>query len=432
MERLMQYIWQHRLWPLADMTTVDGQRVSVIDPGRLNTDAGPDFFNAKLTIGGQMWAGDVEIHVRATDWYRHKHQDDKAYDSVVLHVVGKDDGKVTRSDGRVIPQLRMNCAPDFHEHYRRLVADAATGLPCYRELETLPSIHLHSWLDSLAYERLYAKTERIEKYLGHFAGDWESTCFVTLARALGFGTNSEPFERLALSLPLRILGKHSDSPLSIEALLFGQAGLLDTVPETDPYITLLKREYSFLSRKFSLPAPGRLGWKMARMRPANFPHRRIAFLALMALGGFRLMSRITDLRSLDDVPGLFNAELIGYWSSHYTFNSTLDAPQATALGRNAVNVLTINAVIPLLHAYGTITGNTPMADLAVDMLHRLRAESNSVVALFIRHGVKCDDAFTSQALIQLRREYCEPRKCLYCRIGHRMLSGRVKNSRSAT
>ena len=166
---------------------------------------------------------------------------------------------------------------------------------------------------------------------------------------------------------------------------------------------------------------------MARMRPANFPHRRIAFLALMAFGGFRLMSRICELRRVEDVATLFNAELIGYWSTHYTFNSTLESPQAVALGRNAVDVLTINTVIPLLHAYGTATGDTSMSDAAVEMLHALRAENNSVVALFVKHGVKCDDAFTSQALLQLRREYCEPRKCLYCRIGHKMLSRHTKS-----
>lgn len=423
----MQYIWQHRLWPVSDMITVDGERVSVIDPGRLNTDAGPDFFNAKLTIGDQMWAGDVEIHVKATDWYRHNHQGDKAYDSVVLHVVGKDDGRVTRSDGRVIPQLRMSCAPNFHEHYRALVAGSATELPCRGELERIPSVHLRSWLDSLAYERLYAKSERIARYLSHFAGDWESTCFVTVARALGFGTNSEPFERLALSLPLKFLGKHSDSLLSIEALLFGNAGLLDEAQEDDVYVGLLKREYEFLAHKFSLPKPGRLGWKMARMRPANFPHRRIAFLASLIFGGFRLMGRITDLKRPEEVKALFQAELIGYWSTHYTFNSPLDTPQSTALGRNAIDVLTINCVVPLLHLYGSRTGDTAMADLAVEMLHSMRAESNSVVGLFTTHGIKCDDAFTSQALIQLRREYCETRKCLYCRIGHRMLSQRVKS-----
>lgn len=427
MERLMQYIWQHRLWPVAEMTTVDGERVSVIDPGRLNTDSGPDFFNAKLSIRGQMWAGDVEIHVRATDWYRHHHDRDRAYDSVVLHVVGKDDGRVTRPDGRVIPQLRMNCAADFHQHYRALVAGAASELPCHEEIAAMPPVHLRSWIDSLAYERLYAKTGRIERYLTHFSGDWESVCFVTLARSLGFGTNSEPFERLALSVPLKFLGKHSDSQLSLEALLFGQAGLLDSVAETDPYITLLKREYAFLAHKFSLSKPGCLGWKMSRMRPANFPHRRIAFLALMAFGGFRMMSRIVGLRKAEDVAKLFNAELIGYWSSHYTFNSQLDSSRAVALGRNAVDVLTINTVVPLLHAYGSATGDSMLCDVAVGMLQEMRAESNSVVTLFGKHGLKCDDAFTSQAVLQLRREYCEPRKCLYCRIGHRMLSKRVKS-----
>ncbi len=427
MERLMQYIWQHRLWPASDMVTVDGQRVAVIDTGRLNTDAGPDFFNAKVKIGDQMWAGDIEIHVKASDWHRHGHDGDEAYDSVVLHVVGRDDTAVTRSDGAVIPQLRMSCAPDFHEHYRALVAGAATELPCFRELESIDSMRLRSWLDNLAFERLYRKTERINRYLKHFAGDWESTCFITLARALGFGINSEPFERLAMNMPLRFLGKHSDSALSLEALLFGQAGLLGNANDSDPYVALLKREYSFLANKFSLPAPGRLGWKMARMRPANFPHRRIAFLALMTFGGFRLMSRITDLTSVEQVPSLFNAELSGYWSTHYTFGSQLEAPRATALGRSAVDVLTINTVIPLMHAYGTAISSAEMTDRAIDMLQAMKPESNSVVSLFTRHGVKCDSAFTSQALIELRREYCEARKCLYCRIGHRMLTKCVKS-----
>ncbi len=183
----MQYVWQHRLWPVKDMFTVDGHRVHVIDPGCLNHDSGPDFFNAKIRIGDEMWAGDVEIHVRASDWHRHGHDGDKAYDSVILHVVSKDDAPVRRSDGNVIPQMKMSCSPSFNESYRRLVASAADDLPCHEEFKTIDNVRLYSWLDNLAYERLYNKSERINRYLSRFSGDWESTCYGPLRAHLASG-----------------------------------------------------------------------------------------------------------------------------------------------------------------------------------------------------------------------------------------------------
>ncbi len=423
----MQYIWQHRLWPHVDMFTVDRRRVTVIDPGQLNVNSGPDFFNAKIRIGDEMWAGDVEIHVKASDWYRHGHQDDPAYRSVILHVVGKDDTAITLDDGRTIPQMRMACAPDFRQAYDSLVAKSCHDLPCADEIKDLDAIYLHSWIDSLAYNRLYTKTDRISAHLNRMSGDWESVCYITLARALGFGVNGDPFERLAMSLPLQFINKHSDSQLSIEALLFGQAGFLDNAADDDPYVTLLKNEYAFLAHKFSLKRAALPGWKMSRMRPANFPHRRIAFLGCLLFGGFKLMSRIVDATTVDAVRALFNIELTGYWARHYTFSSLLDEPKATALSRSSVDILVINVAVPLLYAYALTIDSTERADRAINMLHELKAESNSIVTLFTSRGIECNDAFTSQALIQLRREYCETRKCLYCRIGHRMLSKSAKN-----
>lgn len=427
MERLMQYIWQHRLWPSEDMSTVDGERVQVIDPGRLNTDSGPDFFNAKIRIGRDMWAGDVEIHVNASDWHRHRHDGDPAYESVILHVVGRDDTQIKRHDGRVIPQMRMPCAPDFSQSYNKLVEDASSfRLPCKNEIKSMPPVKIHSWLDSLAFERLYRKSDRIETLLKESSGDWESACYVTMARGLGFGLNSEPFERLALATPLRILHKHCDSQLSMEAMLFGQSGLLDNANDDEAYVGLLKREYAFLANKFSLKKPVQLGWKMSRMRPPNFPHRRIAFLAALLFGGFRLMSRIASATSLEDARKLFAVELTGYWASHYTFGSAMESHTPTALGRSSVDTLIINVVVPMLYAYGCAVDNAGLTNLATSMLQGLGPEQNSVVRLFKEHGIECDNAFTSQALIQLRREYCEAKKCLFCRIGHQYLSIRSK------
>lgn len=426
MERLMQYIWEHRLYPQSAMSTVDGRRVTVLDPGLLNHDAGPDFFNAKILIDRQEWVGNVEIHLRASDWMRHGHHNDPAYDSVILHVVDRDDMAVHRSDGQLIPQVRLECVPEFHLSYNALVQAAASPdvPPCTPHIRAMDSVKMRSWLDSLAYERLYRKADHIADIHSRLGGDWEATCYVTIARALGFGVNSEPMERLALSVPLHYVRKHSDSITCIEAMLFGQSGLLDKAPEGDRYIDTLRREYAYLANKFSLTRPGSLGWKMSRMRPANMPHRRIAFLAAMLLGGFRFMSQILDIDSPDHAYTLFNITPSAYWTDHFTFApSTATTPPS--LSATAIDGLVINVVAPLIWAYGQSLGRDDISDRAVSLLMRLHPENNAIVRTFTGCGIVCPDALTSQALIQLRREYCETRKCLRCRIGHAYLSSRA-------
>lgn len=418
----MQYVWQHRLWVSQSMFTVDGRKLQVIDPGRLNTDAGPDFFNAKVKIDGEMWVGNIEIHVRASDWFRHNHDKDEAYDNVILHVVEKDDMPVRRANGEIIPQLCMPCSVQFSEQYNRLVGSAASELPCAREIASLPSIYLTDMLSTLGYERLYAKVGRIESLLDRFSGDWNEVCYVSLARSLGFGINSEAFERLALSMPLKIMLKHSDSLTAIESMLFGQSGLLATAPDDDSYVASLKAEYDYYSKKFGLRQPVSLGWKMARMRPQNFPHRRIAVLAALIEGGFDYASKMMTAKNIDEVKNLFNVELSGFWSRHYSFGSCGGAVSQRGLSENSMSILIINAVIPVIYAYGQLRNDPEACARAVEMLQSMKPERNSIVELFTRAGVSCNDAFTSQALIQLRREYCETRKCLYCRVGHRMLA----------
>lgn len=415
----MQYVWQHRLWQPAMMMTVDGRRVSVLDPGRLNTDAGPDFFNAKVRIDGHVWAGDVEIHVRASDWHRHHHDGDPAYDSVILHVVDYDDAMIRRSDGVVIPQLRMPCAPEFHRLYSAMVSRSDIDLPCGGSIAEIPPIYMSDWMSALAYERLYAKTDRISGLLDRLAGDWESVCYVTVARALGFGINGDPFERLALSVPRMMIGKHRDSLLTVEALLLGQSGLL---PESgDSYSQALNREYEYMAHKFGMRAPQSLGWKMARMRPANFPQRRIALLAALMTDGNRLMSRLLEVRTPDDAARLLNPPMSEYWKHHYTFGAASERA-CGAMSRTSVNGLIINAIVPLMFGYGQAHDDPTLTDRAIDLLSQLPPESNSLVEMFARAGLKADNAMTSQALIQLRRAYCETHKCLYCRIGHRLLA----------
>lgn len=417
----MQYVWKHRLWRSEDMVTNTGKKVRVVDPGLLNTDAGPDFFNAKIEIDGHMWVGNVEMHYRATDWKRHHHDSDKAYDSVILHVVAKDDAPVRRTNGELIPQLVLEVSPQFNADYASLVG-ATIEVPCATKIKQVPHLTIVEWVEGLAFERLHGKVERIHQLLDSFNGSWEDVCYVTLARNFGFGINNDAFERLARRTPLRLLGKHSDSVLQIEALLFGQAGMLDAQkPGMDSYYNQLCTEYAFLSNKFQLTPMEKESWKLFRIRPQNFPYRRIAMLAQFIEGGFRMMNRILEAEGEKEMRALFEVELSGYWTKHYTFGKPNERATAT-LSRSSIDIILINTVAPLLYAYGELTGNYEMTDKSIKLLEDLRAENNSIVSHFVAYGIDCPDALTSQALVQLKREYCDARKCIYCKIGHHLLS----------
>ena len=420
MEKLMQYIWQHQLIDTLHLVTTDGRRVQVIDAGRLNSNAGPDFFNAKVRIDGELWVGNVEIHYRASDWRRHNHHKDKAYDSVILHVVEVDDMMITRSNGEVIPQLVMRAAPTLRGDYNKLV-DNAPQLSCGERIPSLNPFLITDWLNSLALERLQSKSERIESWLSLYRGNWEEVCYVTLSRNMGFGINSDAFERLARSLPLSFLLKHADSLMQIEAFLLGQAGLLAEKRSDDDYYTRLAAEYAFLQNKFGLTPLNTEAWKFFRLRPQNFPHRRLAMLAQYIHGGFSLMARLCDATTIDEMRALFQVQLTGYWDTHYTFDATSPA-STSVLGKPAIDIILINTVAPLLYAYGTYTGDDRYIDRAQWVWESLRPEQNSITRHFAAVGIEAESALDSQAIIQLHNEYCQKKKCLYCRIGHKLLA----------
>lgn len=422
----MQFLWEHRLGLRQDMRTVDGRRVRVVDQGVLNTGAGPDFFNATVEIGDETWAGNVEIHVRASDWFRHGHDHDHAYDSVILHVVQFDDMPVHRPDGSVIPQLVMHCNPRAASRCNLLLAAAGGMLPCAATVKALPPLFRTEWLASLGAGRLCRKSERILEIVNNTGGHWEGAAYITLARALGFGLNSEPFELLAHSVPLPFLNRHADNLQSVEAILFGQAALLPRpTPGEEPYLTALRQEYEFLAHKFSLQQP-HPAWKMARTRPQNFPHRRIALLARFINAGFYLTGTLTDAGSLDDMRRVFDVNLTGFWATHFTFSGISKASSPRALSRGSIDSLLINVAIPLLHARAISRSDLSAMERCIALMHDLPAEANSIVRLFENASIDCNDAFTSQALIELRREYCEKKKCIYCRWGQRMLSAEIQ------
>lgn len=416
----MQYIWQHQLIDTTHLTTTDGRRVQVIDAGRLNTNAGPDFFNAKIRIDGCLWVGNIEIHYKASDWKRHNHHTDKSYDSVILHVVEVDDMSVKRTNGEIIPQLVMRAAPTLRGDYQKLV-DNAPMLSCGERLPGIEPFLITDWLNSLSLERLQSKSERIETWLELYKGNWEEVCYITLSRNMGFGINSDAFERLARSLPLSFLQKHADSLFQLESFLLGQAGLLTEKRNDDNYYTRLSGEYAFLQNKFGLTPLTQDAWKFFRLRPQNFPHRRLAMLAQYIYGGFSLFAKLCNATSIEDMRALFQVQLSGYWDTHYTFDTTSPA-STSVLGVPAIDIILINTVAPLLYAYGIYSCNNVYTDRAQWIWESLRPEQNNIVKRFAAIGITAHSALESQAIIQLYNEYCLNKKCLYCRIGHKLLA----------
>lgn len=418
----MQYVWQYRLIHTVKLVTVDGQRIEVINPGSINTDAGPDFFNADIKIDGQQWVGNIEFHVRASDWYRHKHDKDPAYDSVILHVVEHDDSPVFRTTGEKIPQMELKCARDLNVHYSALTGTAPSSLSCAIHLPSIPSIYITDWIIALAHQRLQQKVETLASIASAMNGDWDSASYIFLARSLGFGKNADPFERLARATPLPFLRKHADNQSALEAILFGQAGLIakdDT--DSDSYTKALRRDYDFYRSKFNLTTPGQLGWKFARMHPQNFPYRRVAYLAAIIHKGILYPERFHYDDTLEVIRERLRIDLKGYWSNHYSFVGN-PTPFPIQMSRSSLDLIIINAIVPVLYAWGIKNKEQWRIDKALELMSELKPENNTLVRMFTDRGIKCPDALTSQGLIQLRRNYCELRKCLMCRIGHRILT----------
>ena len=415
MEELLHYVWKHKLFPLKELKTTEGSPVEVIDPGLHNHNAGPDFFNAKVRIGGVLWVGNVEIHRCASDWKRHHHDTDTAYDSVVLHVASDIDTSVFRTDGTAIPQLELHYPPYLQKNYEELLrADRYPA--CYRLIPKLPKFLLHSWLSSLQLERLAAKTAQIECLLADYGQDWEQAFFISLARSFGFGVNSDIFERWARTVPLAAVNKHRDCLFQIEAFFFGQAGLLDEAP-ADDYVRRLQKEYDYLCHKFGMKRSLEGHWSFLRMRPGNFPHIRIAQLACLYHRSQGLLSRLMEAGTLQQLREALTGGTSPYWLTHYSFGGVSEA-RPKSLRRTSADLLVINTVVPFLYAYGKRRGDERLCLRAGNLLEELKPENNYITRMWGECGLQAAHAGDSQALIQLKKNYCDTRKCLFCRIGY--------------
>jgi hypothetical protein len=414
-EEFLHYIWMFKL-KKKRLSTIDGNNLVILRAGNRNPDAGPDFLNAMIKIGDTTWAGNVEIHLNASDWFKHGHQEDDTYDNIILHVVYKSDIEVKRHNGERIPCLMLENHADkkLFKIYQDLLNNHL-WIPCAQAIYQVNPLILASWLESLAFERLERKSDEIARSLLFNQNDWEQTFFQNLARNMGFRLNQEPFEMLARLTPLVRLARHRDSLFQVEAILFGQAGLLNR-KYTEDYPRNLRREYLHLRRKFSFqPIPGHL-WKFLRLRPSNFPTVRIAQMASLIHREPCLFSKVIETYELKDARKIFSAGTSEYWDDHYLFDKT-SKEKKKYLGNDAIRLLLVNSVIPLLFLYGRMKDLPERKLTAIHFLIELPGENNSITSQFLKFGIRAQNALESQALLELKSQYCDLKRCLNCRIG---------------
>jgi hypothetical protein len=426
-EDFLHYIWKFGLFDKNNLRTLSGDVLEVLKPGEHNFDSGPDFFNAQIRMNGTLLAGNVEIHTNSSDWYKHKHEKDKAYNSVILHVVLTSDAEnyllrpqAKNAKGDTVPELELKfrILPGVLKNYEQL-KKSTRSFPCAGMIKKAERSVVDMWLERMLIERLEEKQEIVRSIFESTNKDWQETLYRLLAKNFGFKTNADAFYRLAQSLPLTILLRHKNDLFQLESLLFGQSGLLDEHFE-DPYIRKLQNEYAFLKKKYSLVPLAKENWKYLRMRPVNFPTIRIAQFAALIYDSTYLFSKIIDGASAEYIKEFFTATASSFWDTHYSF-ATTSAETRKVIGNEARENILINTVAPLLFFYGKQRSDEEQVNRAVELLSAVAAEDNKITREYVKAGVKPENALQSQGMMQLHKYYCSQSGCLKCSIGNKLL-----------
>jgi len=418
-EEFLQYVWKHGLFSKEGLTTTQGEPLQIIHPGSINNDAGPDFFNASVKISGTLWAGNVEIHLKSSDWNRHGHQTDSAYNNVILHVVSEDDMSPLLQNGEPLPVLIPEIDQMAWDNYNELVK--TPGWPaCSCYLHQIDPVYLAATLNSSVIDRMQIKSKAVYQLLKETKNNWNEAFYIFLARSFGFKTNALPFELLARATPLKILNKHHENLFTTEAILFGQSGMLNDQLLGDDYFLRLREEYGFFAKKYHLRGVESHLWKFLRLRPANFPTLRLAQFACLMHQSDSLLSKIIESDQPSELEQLFKLKASPYWDTHFKFNTPARNSEKH-LGEAACHNLLINAVAPFLFIYGEFTGNNAQKMKAIELLESLPSEENHIITRWKELGVPCQSAFDSQALIQLKTVFCDQKRCLNCQLGHKVI-----------
>jgi Protein of unknown function (DUF2851) len=420
-EDLLHYAWRHRRFDATNLETTQHQFIEILTIGTHNPYNGPDFFNARLRIDDTIWAGNVEMHVLASDWNAHKHSDNEAYNNVILHVVWEEDAVIIGKDGQAIPCIELSNRIDRQliTIYKKLIFNELR-IPCFHHFAEVSDITKQMWLERLLIERIEQKTEKILPSLTSSHDNWEETFYRALAANFGTKPNQVPFEAVANALPLQILAKHKHNFFQIEALFFGQAGFLEE-EFTEEYPKKLQAEYRYLRAKWQLaPALTKAQWHFRSLRPANFPTIRLAQFAVLVDKSIHLFSKILEAETVQTLQTLLKVALSDFWLTHYTFEKTSKSIRKT-LGKDTIELLIINTIVPFLFLYGKKRGNDALKERAITFLETTSPEKNSIIETWEALAVQPKSAADTQALLQLKNNYCDKKRCLECAIGHSIL-----------
>ena len=420
-EDFLHYIWKFQKYELSDLQTEQGKKITIIHPGYHNEDAGPDFLNARIKIDRNLWAGSIEIHKHSSEWKQHKHHLDPAYDNVILHVVYEDDKPVSYRNSRPIPTLVLDkrIKMDKINQYQNLVFNS-NWIPCAAKIKNVDPIVKSFWLTRMATERLEEKTKRIIPNLDILKNDWDRLAYHLIAQYFGMKVNNSAFKRLIESIPFELILKYKDHLETLEALLLGHASLLQL--GNDDYTNRLQREYDFLAKKHHLYRMLSHEWKFSRMRPNNFPGLRLAQLAELIHREGRIFRKILQATDLKDLRSLFSATASSYWDQHYRVGK-MSKRNKKQIGTKTLDILIINVAIPLIFTYGMKTADQHYKEKSLTLLEMIPKEQNKIIKQWERSNIKAKNAAESQALLFLKRNYCDEYKCLSCAIGNKIMSG---------
>lgn len=421
-EKLLQYIWKYRLFNSCKLQTVEGEAVDILSVGEENSNSGPDFLRAKIRIAQTLWAGSVELHIKSSDWNKHRHSQDNAYNNVVLHVVYQYDVPVCDKNGVSVPTLELKnlINASLITEYRQYMESSHT-IVCQNRFAEVDSFRCFAWLDRLMLDRLEKRTQHIENDLKSNIFHKEEVFYHIIAKAFGFKTNAEPMLMVAKSLNLNVLAKQKDSLLQIEALFLGQAGLLEG-DFADDYPQQLQKEYRFLQAKFKLqPACDYAMWHWARLYPSGQPHIRLVQMAALVHQSTALLSKVLEINTIEGIERLFSVTASAYWDTHFRFDVPAKQKSKKKLGKSSVNSLIINAILPFLFAYASWQNDTNLKNKVITLYESIPLENNRIVKYYTCLRKDFNNALQSQALIQLYESYCKPRHCLQCGIGIQLL-----------
>ena len=420
-EDYLHYVWKFSLFNQLDLKTTEEEHINIQTLGIHNHNSGPDFLDARLSIAQTKWAGNVEIHINTSDWDKHKHQSDKAYNNVVLHVVYNHDKEIYNQNGEIIPTLELKNRVDYQQYfsYERFLNNQK-WIPCENAITSISSIKLNSWLDRVLLERMEKKAIAVLEELKETNGDWDEVFYRFLFRYFGMKVNGEPMFELARRTPFTIIQKESKSCFSLEALLFGQSGMLNE-KTSDSFHSRLRDEYLYQKQKYGLTSMRNVQWKFSKLRPPNFSTIRIAQLAMLYSTNSRLFQLVRNKEPISLMREVLKTTTSKYWESHYVFSKTANKTKNT-VGDVLLNNLLINVVAPICVAYGKSISDYSYIDFAIELLKKVRPEENKISNHWSQLGLSLNDAFTSQAFLELYECYCSQKKCLNCSLGIEILN----------